>query len=729
MSNSVTEIVAAARKVSARSIARPPLLEVKNLSVTFPQRGGPTVQAVRGISYQVHEGEFLGIVGESGSGKSVSSLALMGLLPSSAVVQGSITFDGRSLLDLNDRELSKIRGKDIAMIFQDPLSAMTPVYTVGDQIAEALLLHDAALTKKAARARAVELLTVVGIPDPRRRAKAFPHEYSGGMRQRAMIAMSIANDPRLIVADEPTTALDVTIQAQILDVLETAKELTGAAVVLITHDLGVVAGHADRIAVMYAGKLIENGLTADVFADPHMPYTVGLLRSVPNMQTAGTQRLVPLEGRPPSLTALPNGCPFAARCPIAIDTCRDTEPELLGHRAAASKIVLTGEHDVTHVAACHRSDEIASGSLAKGDIFPRPEPLVVSQPSQRPGEDPVLTVSNLVRHFPLTKGGVFSRRIGTVRAVDGVSFSVLPGQTLGLVGESGCGKSTTILEVLEMTKPQGGQILIDGTDVAELNRVDKLRLRRDVQIVFQDPMAAIDPRLPIGDIIGEPLTVHGVKTEARRERVRELLDLVGLDPLMADRYPHEFSGGQRQRIGIARALATNPRLVVLDEPVSALDVSIQAGVINLLEDLKEQLGLSYLFVAHDLAIVRQIADTVAVMYLGRIVEYGPVADVFAHPRHPYTQALISAAPIPDPVIERSRQRVLLAGDLPSPTEQIDGCNFRSRCPLFTTLGPAAQSLCAESDPQLTPDGTVEAACHHVGVTKTYLTAQSSNVQK
>lgn len=729
MSNSVTEIVAAARKVSARSIARPPLLEVKNLSVTFPQRGGPTVQAVRGISYQVHEGEFLGIVGESGSGKSVSSLALMGLLPSSAVVQGSITFDGRSLLDLNDRELSKIRGKDIAMIFQDPLSAMTPVYTVGDQIAEALLLHDAALSKKAARARAVELLTVVGIPDPRRRAKAFPHEYSGGMRQRAMIAMSIANDPRLIVADEPTTALDVTIQAQILDVLETAKELTGAAVVLITHDLGVVAGHADRIAVMYAGKLIENGLTADVFADPHMPYTVGLLRSVPNMQTAGTQRLVPLEGRPPSLTALPNGCPFAARCPIAIDTCRDTEPELLGHRAAASKIVLTGEHDVTHVAACHRSDEIASGSLAKGDIFPRPEPLVVSQPSQRPGEAPVLTVSNLVRHFPLTKGGVFSRRIGTVRAVDGVSFSVLPGQTLGLVGESGCGKSTTILEVLEMTKPQGGQILIDGTDVANLNRVDKLRLRRDVQIVFQDPMAAIDPRLPIGDIIGEPLTVHGVKTEARRERVRELLDLVGLDPLMADRYPHEFSGGQRQRIGIARALATNPRLVVLDEPVSALDVSIQAGVINLLEDLKEQLGLSYLFVAHDLAIVRQIADTVAVMYLGRIVEYGPVADVFAHPRHPYTQALISAAPIPDPVIERSRQRVLLAGDLPSPTEQIDGCNFRSRCPLFTTLGPAAQSLCAESDPQLTPDGTVEAACHHVGVTKTYLTAQSSNVQK
>lgn len=719
MINAVTDLSPASRSAAGRAATRPPLLEVTDLSVTFPQRNGPSVRAVRGISYQVHEGEFLGIVGESGSGKSVSSLALMGLLPSSAVVAGSITFDGRALLDLGDRELSRIRGKDIAMIFQDPLSAMTPVYTVGDQIAEALLLHDAALSKRAAAVRAVELLTVVGIPDPARRAKAFPHEFSGGMRQRAMIAMSIANNPRLIVADEPTTALDVTIQAQILEVLETAKALTGAAVVLITHDLGVVAGHADRIAVMYAGKLVENGTTADVFARPFMPYTVGLLRSVPNMQTAGSQRLVPLEGRPPSLTALPRGCPFAARCPIAIDVCRGTEPGLTGHDAVASDILLAGETDATHVAACHRSAEIASGSLTREDIFPRPVPLAVKLGKARNDDGPVLTVSNLVRHFPLTKGGVFSRRIGTVRAVDGVSFSLHAGQTLGLVGESGCGKSTTILEILEMTKPQGGHILIDGTDVATLNRAEKLRLRREVQIVFQDPMAAIDPRLPIGDIIAEPLTVHGVKAEVRRERVRELLDLVGLDPLMADRYPHEFSGGQRQRIGIARALATNPRLVVLDEPVSALDVSIQAGVINLLEDLKEQLGLSYLFVAHDLAIVRQIADMVAVMYLGRIVESGPVAEVFSYPRHPYTQALISAAPIPDPVIERSRQRVLLEGDLPSPTEQLDGCNFRSRCPLVKTLGADAQALCASVDPELAVHGTVDVACHHVGVTQIY----------
>jgi peptide/nickel transport system ATP-binding protein len=664
----------------------------------------------------VHEGEFLGIVGESGSGKSVSSLALMGLLPSSAQVSGSITFDGRSLLDLNDREMSGLRGKEISMIFQDPLSALTPVYTVGDQIAEALLLHDSALGKRAARSRAVELLKIVGIPGPERRALAFPHEFSGGMRQRAMIAMAIANDPRLIIADEPTTALDVTIQAQILEVLETAKEITGAAVVLITHDLGVVAGHADRVAVMYAGKLVENATTTELFGAPQMPYSIGLLRSVPNMQTAGSQRLVPLEGRPPSLTALPRGCPFAPRCPIAVAVCTEIEPPLVPHLHPAHRDAL--DHDPAdgrepHVSACHRAGEITTGKLTRSDVFPRPQPLENLAARDQGTLTPVLTVTDLVRHFPLTRGGLFPRRIGTVRAVDGVSFTIMPGQTLGLVGESGCGKSTTILEVMEMTAPQQGEVLIDGINVADASRSEQLRLRKDVQIVFQDPMAAIDPRLPIGDVIAEPLTVHGVKPEARRARVAELLDLVGLDPDMADRYPHEFSGGQRQRIGIARALATNPKLVVLDEPVSALDVSIQAGVINLLEDLKERLGLSYLFVAHDLAIVRQIADTIAVMYLGRIVEYGPVDEVFARPRHPYTQALISAAPIPDPAIERTRHRVLLAGDLPSPTEQIEGCNFRGRCPLYLLLDGEAQRLCETVDPALTAHGLVEAACHHV----------------
>ncbi|MEO8093847.1 MAG: ABC transporter ATP-binding protein [Pseudolysinimonas sp.] len=674
------------------------LLEVRNLSVTFPQDTGD-VRAVRDISYTIDEGEFLGIVGESGSGKSVSSLAVMGLLPDTAEITGEILFQGRSLLKLDDRELSRIRGKELAIIFQDPLSALTPVYTIGDQISEALRLHDRMLSRSAAEARAIELLKIVGIPDAARRVKAFPHEFSGGMRQRAMIAMAISNNPRLIIADEPTTALDVTIQAQILEVLEEAKRITGAAVSLITHDLGVVAGHADRVAVMYAGKLVELGHVDQIFHEPNMPYTVGLLRSVPNIRTAGTERLVPLEGRPPSLAALPRGCPFAARCPVAIPKCSEIEPELLAHG-----------RDPEHTSACHRADEIAAGTLTAPQIFPRPEPLAIAA---RGRGETVLSVTGLVKHFPLMRGGVFRRKVGTVRAVDGVSFDIQAGRTLAIVGESGCGKTTTILELMELTKPQEGRILLEGKDIASLNKAERRALRSDIQIVFQDPSAAVDPRLPVGEVVGEPLLAQKVPREERQQRVAELLELVGLDASMADRYPHEFSGGQRQRIGIARGLATDPRVLVLDEPVSALDVSIQAGVINLLQDLRDQLGLSLVFVAHDLAVVRQIADDVAVMYLGRIVEQGPIAEVFNFPRHPYTQALMSAAPIPDPIAERERSRVLLDGDLPSPTEKIDGCRFRTRCPLFKILDEQAQARCIGEDPQLQPHDGVSVACHHV----------------
>ncbi|HWM33231.1 MAG TPA: ABC transporter ATP-binding protein [Pseudolysinimonas sp.] len=677
-----------------------PLLEVRNLSVTFPQASGD-VRAVRDISYTISEGEFLGIVGESGSGKSVSSLAIMGLLPDNARVEGEILFQGRSLLRLDDRELSRIRGKELSIIFQDPLSALTPVYTIGDQIGEALRLHDRTLTRQAAETRAVELLRIVGIPDPVRRVKAFPHEFSGGMRQRAMIAMAIANNPRLIIADEPTTALDVTIQAQILEVLEEAKRITGAAVSLITHDLGVIAGHADRVAVMYAGKLVELGAVDDVFYEPTMPYTIGLLRSVPNIRTAGTERLVQLEGRPPSLAALPPGCPFAARCPVAIPRCSVDEPELVPHGT-----------DLSHPSACHRADEIAAGTLPRPAIFPRPEPLPIAD--RAPVDDAVvLSVTDMVKHFPLTRGGVFRRRIGTVRAVDGVSFEIAAGRTLAIVGESGCGKTTTILELMELTAPQRGSIVVEGRDVATLTATQRRALRSDIQIVFQDPAAAVDPRLPVGEVIGEPLVAQRVPREVRDRRVAELLELVGLDAAMADRYPHEFSGGQRQRIGIARGLATDPRILVLDEPVSALDVSIQAGVINLLQDLRDALGLSLVFVAHDLAVVRQIADDVAVMYLGRIVEHGPIATVFDDPKHPYTQALMSAAPIPDPAAERERSRVLLDGDLPSPAQEITGCRFRTRCPLYKLLDEAAQARCIGEDPALQPKDGVSVACHHV----------------
>jgi peptide/nickel transport system ATP-binding protein len=682
-----------------------PLLEVKNLSVTFPQRKSGDVRAVRNISYSISEGELLGIVGESGSGKSVSSLAVMGLLPTTAKIEGEILFDGQSLLTMNDRQLSNIRGKDIAIVFQDPLSALTPVYTIGDQISESLLLHDSALSKQGAASRAVELLKIVGIPDAGRRVKAFPHEFSGGMRQRAMIAMAIANNPRLIIADEPTTALDVTIQAQILEVLEEARRITGAAVSLITHDLGVVAGHADRVAVMYAGKMVEMGTADEVFYEPTMPYTIGLLRSVPNIRTASVERLVPLEGRPPSLSELPVGCPFAVRCPAAIDKCLEIEPELLSHG-----------QEPGHLTACIRASEITNGELLRTEIFPRPEAHVDSAITNGKGEK-ILEVTDLKKSFPLYQGAVFRRKAGSVHAVDGVSFSITQGRTLALVGESGCGKTTTILELMELTKPESGRIVLEGTDVATLNKTTRNALRADIQIVFQDPAAAVDPRLPVGDVIAEPLLAQGIGRAQRDDRVAELLELVGLDPTMADRYPHEFSGGQRQRIGIARGLATNPKLLVLDEPVSALDVSIQAGVINLLQDLRDKLGLSLVFVAHDLAVVRQIANDVAVMYLGRIVEYGPIADVFDHPRHPYTQALMSAAPIPDPREERSRHRVLLDGDLPSPSEQIDGCRFRTRCPLYKMLDPvrdaAARSRCEQDDPSLHDHHGVDVACHHV----------------
>jgi peptide/nickel transport system ATP-binding protein len=595
----------------------------------------------------------------------------MNLLPDRARVSGSARFRGEELIGRSDGDLSNLRGRKISMIFQDPLSALTPVYTVGDQIAEAILVHDA-IGRDAAMRRVADLLALVGIPNPAQRAAAFPHEFSGGMRQRVMIAMAIANNPDVIIADEPTTALDVTVQAQILDVLEKAREATGAAIVLITHDLGVIAGVADRVAVMYAGKLVEVGTVDDVFYRPRMPYTLGLLGSIPRLDR-GREPLTPIEGTPPSLVHLPRGCPFTPRCPMRIEICERIEPTLDPMPASGSG----------HASACHRSGEIEAANLGPHDVFPTPE-LPASQQA-RPARErrPVmLSVRDLVKEYPLTKGVVFRRRVGTVHAVSGISFDIREGETLGLVGESGCGKTTTIMEILELVRPKGGTIVVLGKDTAAMSRADRFAVRRDLQVVFQDPMASLDPRMPIGDILAEPLETHGVGPEARATRARELLQLVGLLPEHVNRYPQQFSGGQRQRIGIARALALEPKVLVLDEPVSALDVSIRAGVINLLDELRDRLGLSYLFVAHDLSVVRHLADRVAVMYLGRLVEIGQVDEVFRRPAHPYTQALLSAIPLPDPQKERSRRRIVLAGDLPSPAHPPSGCRFRTRCQKF-----------------------------------------------
>jgi peptide/nickel transport system ATP-binding protein len=669
-----------------------PLLSVTDLTVSFPSEEGQ-VNAVRGVSYEVAPGEVLGVVGESGSGKSVSSLAVMGLLPPQATVTGSIRFQGRELLGRSDAELSEIRGQRIGMIFQDPLSALTPVYTVGDQVAEALLVHGAS-SRQAARARAVELLDLVGIPDAARRAQAFPHEFSGGMRQRVVIAMVIANDPDLIIADEPTTALDVTVQAQVLAVLAAAREMTGAGIVLITHDLGVVAGFADRVQVMYAGRTVETGPVEDIFYRPAMPYTRGLLASVPRVD-AERATLVPLEGSPPSLVGLGSGCPFAPRCPQVIDSCHHTEPTLT-------------PLSPTHHCACHRA----------GDP-PRVLGTERTNPSRNncslsPERGAVVRVEGLVRHYPVRKGTILRRQVGTVRAVDGISFELRERETLGLVGESGCGKTSALMEILNLAPPAQGRIEVLGTDVSTLDRRARLRLRRDVQVVFQDPIASLDPRLPVFDVLAEPLGAHGVGAQEIRRRVPELLNMVGLRPEHASRYPAEFSGGQRQRIGIARALALEPKVLVLDEPVSALDVSIQAGVLNLLEELQARLGLALLFVAHDLAVVRHIADRVAVMYLGKIVEIGQVDAVYKAPQHPYTQALLSAIPIPDPAKERARERLLLTGDLPSPADVPSGCRFRSRCFRYAALPPELRSRCETEEPAPHQHGEAghESACHY-----------------
>ncbi len=606
------------------------LLQVTDLNVTFPT-DTEQVNAVRSMNFHVDAGEVVALVGESGAGKSATAMAVVGLLPEYAEVSGSIRLQGKELLGLSDERMSQIRGKTIGTVFQDPMSALTPVYTVGDQIAEAIEVHQRGIGKRAAQARGVELLELVGIAQPERRARSFPHELSGGERQRVVIAIAIANDPDLLICDEPTTALDVTVQAQILDVLKTARDVTGAGVLIITHDLGVVAEFADRALVMYAGRAVEVAAVERLYRDRRMPYTAGLLGSVPRLDARQGARLVPIPGAPPSLAALPPGCPFAPRCPLAIDDCRAAEPELI-------------EVGPDHSAACIRTEHVAGRSAA--EIYGiSTEPPVAEVGAEAPV---VLRVRDLVKTYKLTKGAVFRRQVGEVRAVDGISFELPKGRTLGIVGESGSGKSTTLHQILDLAAPQSGSIEVLGADVASLDSRARRALRGDLQVVFQDPVASLDPRLPVFEVLAEPLQANGFDKSRTDERVAELLDIVGLRRADASRYPAEFSGGQKQRIGIARALATQPRILALDEPVSALDVSIQAGIINLLLDLQQRFGLSYLFVSHDLSVVKHLAHRVAVMYKGTIVEQGDGEQVFSNPQHDYTRRLLAAVPQPEP---------------------------------------------------------------------------------
>lgn len=671
-----------------------PLLSVRDLCVTFPSEAG-LVHSVNGVNFDLYPGKTLGIVGESGSGKSVTSMAIMGLLPEYARVEGSVKLEGTELLELDDKEMSAYRGKDMGMIFQDPLSALTPVFSVGTQIMEALTIHQN-MSKKEARAHAIELLDMVGIPNPHTRVDSFPHEFSGGMRQRVVIAQAIANNPKIIIADEPTTALDVTIQAQILDVLKKAQKELGAAVIMITHDMGVVAGTADDVLVMYAGRPVEHAPVNEIFSAPRMPYTIGLLGSIPNVQVKEKLALTAIEGNPPVVIGMKNECSFAPRCPVAQAQCHEKVPSL---REVSMQ---EGASDQKHLAACVLSDRIQNSRIDGKELFPRPvlsESIFADIP--RKDREQSLEVKNLTKVYPLLKGALMKRKIGNVYAVNDISFDIRQGECLAIVGESGCGKTSTLMEIMQLAAHStDGKILLGGVDVSTLNRKERQEIRKDIQMVFQDPMGALNPRMTVREIISEPLRVFDYPREKINHRVHELMDLVGLDPTHSDRFPAHFSGGQRQRIGLARALATKPKVIVLDEPVSALDVSIQASMINLLDELKRTLGLSYLFIAHDLSVVRHISDRVAVMYLGSFVEIGDTDEVFDNPQHPYTKALLSAIPIPDPVVEKTREKITLQGDLPSPTERNKGCSFRTRCTLFPHLQDSDKQICIATKPQM-----------------------------
>jgi len=762
----------------------PAVLEISDLS-THIQLTKSVVQAVGNIDLSIEPGETLGLVGESGCGKSMTGLSIMGLLPPGGrIIGGSIKLAGRELVGLSDAQLRAIRGNEIAMIFQDPLTSLDPTKTIGYQVAEPIRLHKGA-TKQVAIDRAAEMLALVGLPRPRERLGDYPHQLSGGLRQRVMIAMALTCEPKLLIADEPTTALDVTIQAQILALLDRLKQQLGMAILLITHDMGVIAGHADRVEVMYAGRLVETADTGTLFTHMHHPYTQALLGSIPRLNQDSRQRLLNIPGIPPDLANPPSGCRFAARCSRATEKCQADEPPLarreLDHlfacwhpvdgparlphappaealavrEATAQEPAASAEED--EAAAPHEqaaadraagtphegavgADEAAAadagaGQPATGQPAPGvpetgrtrpdapavhgdgrgPAPVVTARPAGpgeaaapvgTPGGQPLLEVGDVVKEFPVTAGAILQRRVASVHAVSGVSFTINAGETYGLVGESGCGKTTIGRVIVALERPTAGTVTLRGTNISALSRGDLRRHRRDLQMMFQDPYSSLDPRMRVGAIIREPLAIqHQGSREQQQQRVFELLDEVGLPRKAVERYPHEFSGGQRQRIGLARVLTLNPQVIVADEPVSALDVSIRAQVLNLMKRLQADHGLTYLVISHDLAVVKYMADRIGVMYLGKLVEEGSSEDIYQRAAHPYTAGLIATIPVPDPQAARTMAEAGIKGELPSPIDPPSGCRFRTRCPF-------AQDLCAEAEPQLRSFGPGHrAACH------------------
>ncbi|MCF2648477.1 ABC transporter ATP-binding protein [Niallia circulans] len=647
------------------------ILEVKDLHISFKTYAG-IVQAIRGVDFTLKKGETLAIVGESGSGKSVTSRAIMKLLPEgiSNISKGEILFYGQDLVSLSERKMQNIRGSEISMIFQDPMTALNPTMKVGLQVVESVRKHRK-IAQKEAKKIALELFELVGIPNVELRYNQYPHQFSGGMRQRIMIALALACNPKILIADEPTTALDVTIQAQILDLLKDIQKKTGTAIILITHDLGVVANIADSVAIMYAGKIVEKGTVDEIFYDPRHPYNWGLLSSMPNLDTKG--ELISIPGSPPNLMNPPKGDPFAARNEYAMAIDYQLEPpmyQITDTHYAASWLL----HEKAPKIAPPVSVNEKGISLVQKSVE-----IEESREKRFLSSEPIMEVNNLKKYFQIDKNQ-------TLKAVDDVSFHIMKGETLGLVGESGCGKSTTGRTILKLYEATYGEVIFQKKKInGNVRNEEKKAIHRKMQMVFQDPYASLDSRKTVEDIIAEGMDIHQLyqTKEERTEKVKELLELVGLPKEHASRYPHEFSGGQRQRIGIARALAVDPEFLILDEPISALDVSIQAQVVNLLKKLQMEKGLTYLFIAHDLSMVKYISDRIGVMYLGGLVELAPAEELYTEPFHPYTKALLSAIPIPNPKVERRRERIVLNSDLPSAIAPPTGCRFRTRCPIAT----------------------------------------------
>jgi peptide/nickel transport system ATP-binding protein len=671
------------------------VLEVQNLRTEFRMRHSSVV-AVDDISFSVGQGECVGIVGESGCGKSTTGLSIMRLLPNNGhLIGGSVTLLGRDLAPLD--EMRRVRGDEVALIPQDPMTSLNPTMTIGKQIAEGVLLHRD-VSKAQARQRALEVLTLVDMPRPAERLDQYPHELSGGLRQRVMIAMALVCEPKLLIADEPTTALDVTIQAQILDLIDDLRERLHMGVILITHDMGVIAGRTDRVVVMYAGKIAEEATTAVLFEKMRHPYAEALLASVPKIDQDPEESLLSIPGLPPDLSQTITNCRFSPRCRYATEQCREQDPPLEP----------ANDGDATHRFACfHPVDHENSPVQVEIRESNAPAPGSSARESALAGAPEILKVINLVKEFPVMAGGILRRQVGSVHAVSDVTLSIRQGETFGLVGESGCGKTTMGRMMVALENPTSGSVRFEDSVLTDLKASELRRRRRDVQLMFQDPYASLDPRMRVGTIIGEPLRVQSVGTrDEQRDRVSALLREVGLSPQAVDRYPHEFSGGQRQRIGLARALALDPKLVVADEPVSALDVSIQAQILNLMKDLQRRHGLTYVMISHDLAVIRYMADTIGVMYLGKLVELGPSVDVYTRPAHPYTQGLLDAVPAATvATVKDPGHKTAVRGELPSAVNPPSGCRFRTRC-------PRAQNLCAEVEPLLTNFGpTHVAACH------------------